>query len=203
MAERPFPQPRVPPGSPEDTRTWTDPGFHISPRHDVVRLNPRLAAWALRLTRATPLMDTPAMQRQRASYAGFPRAQQPPSVMIGGSLSTQRFLIGSQMDRWASHWMPYMTDSHSEYYTAGENDIGSLVAIESLGQAGKADPNRVLLLRTASDFTEPPPNTSLTDFISAEQHGSYTGYDAAIEALYRVGSPVVHRLLGAPPRLDD
>lgn len=201
MADHPFPAPRVLQGGPEDTRTWTGPLFHISPRHDVVMLNRTLTGWAFNLTLGIALPDTPEMRRQRLSYIGFNEAQRPPGVMIGGSLSTERFWVGARMDSWANRWMDYMTDSRSVLVTAAQNDIGSLVAIESLGQAGKADPNRVLLLRTTAAFDRPPPNVNLADFLSAEKHGSYTGFDSAIEALYRVGSPVVHRLLelGATP----
>jgi purine nucleoside permease len=195
MADRPYPTAKVQTGGPEDAATWTEPVFHISPRHDVVMLNPALAGWAFKMTRGIALQDTEAMKHLRASYSGFPEAQRPPSVSIGGSLSTERFWMGARMDDWAIRWMDYMTDSRSSFFTSGQNDIGSLVAIESLGQAGKADPNRVLLLRTASDFTRQAPTQSIADYISAEQHGSYTAYEAAIDALYRVGSPVVHQLV--------
>jgi purine nucleoside permease len=131
---------------------------------------------------------------------GFPEALRVPSVAVGGSMSTERFWMGAKMDEWANSWMAYMTDSRAAFVTAGQNDIGSLVAIESLGQAGRADPNRVLLLRTASDFTRQAPNASISEYISSQQHGSYTAYDAAIEALYRVGSPVVHSLLKSDPK---
>jgi purine nucleoside permease len=195
MGERPYPRPRVPPGTAEDTRTWREPAFHISGRHDVVRLNPVLTAWAFGLTRGLTLPDTAAMKRNRASYAGFPEAQRPAGVLLGGELSTERFWAGEKMDEWANRWMAYMTDGCSTMVTTSENDIGSLVAIESLRQAGKADPDRVLLLRTASNFDRPPPGVSLAQFMAAEQHGAYTGFDSAVEALYQVGAPVVHRLV--------
>jgi purine nucleoside permease len=198
-ANQPYPNPRVPPGGPEDVRTWTEPAFHLSARHDIVRLNPTLTAWAFGLTRGLTLPDTAPMQRQRAAYAGFDAALRPASVMVGGELSTERFWVGEKMDDWANHWMSYMTDGCAVLIATSQNDIGSLVALESLRQAGKADPDRVLLLRTASNFDRPPPQVDLADFLGAEQHGSYTGFDAAIEALYQVGSPVVHRLLAAGP----
>jgi purine nucleoside permease len=116
-------------------------------------------------------------------------------VMVGGELSTERFWVGAKMDDWGNRWMSYMTDGCSAMVTTSQNDMGSLVAIESLRQAGKADTNRVLLLRTASNFDRPPPGVSLAEFLAAEQHGSYTGFDAAVEALYQVGAPVVHRLV--------
>lgn len=198
-ANHPYPSPRVVAGGPDDARSWTEPAFHISPRHDVVRLNPTLTAWAFGLTRGLTLPDTPAMRRQRAAYAGWAEAQRAPHVMVGGSLSTERFWVGARLDEWANRWMEYMTDGQSELVTTAQNDIGSLVALESLRQAGRADPDRALLLRTASNFDRPPPGVELAAFLAGEQHGSYTGFDAAIEALYEVGSPVVHRLVAADP----
>jgi purine nucleoside permease len=198
-ADHPYPLPRVEAGSPGDARTWTGPGFHISARHDVVKLNAALTQWALGLTRGTPLSDTPPMKRQRATYTEFPEAQRPASVMIGGELSTERFWLGKKMDEWANHWMAYMTDGCATMVTTSQNDIGSLVALESLRQAGKADADRVLLLRTASNFDQPAPGVSIATFMGSERHGGYTGSDAAIEALYQVGSPVVHQLLKLSP----
>jgi purine nucleoside permease len=194
MANHPDPAARLRTGGPEDARAWAGTAFHISPRHDVVRLNQRLLAWAFGATRLISLEDTGPMRLQQASYAGFPEAQKAASVSIGGSLSTERFWSGSRMDEWANGWMDYMTDSQSVFVTSAENDIGALVAIESLGQAGRADPNRVLVLRSASDFTRPPPQVDLATFLAAEQHGSYTANDASLDALYRVGSPIVHQL---------
>ena len=198
-ADRPYPDPRVPAGSAEDTRTWNEAAFHLSARHDVIRLNPALTAWAFGLTRGLVLPDTTAMASHRATYTGYAEAQKPPSVMVGGELSTERFWIGEKMDDWANRWMTYMTEGCAHLVTTSQNDLGSLVALESLRQAGKADPNRVLLLRTASNFDRPAPGVPLSDFLAAEQHGAYTGFDAAVAALYQVGAPVVHRLLAGPP----
>jgi purine nucleoside permease len=199
MANRPYPQPRLPANSEDDARSWTGPHLHASLRRDVVMLNPALARWALAVTRNIILVENKTLSDERALYAGFPEARIPARVTIGGSLSTERFWVGALMDGWANHWMSYMTDGRAVMVTTAQNDIGSLVALLSLSQAGRADADRVLLLRTTSNFDRPPPGMTLAAFLSAEQHGSYTGFDAAIEDLYRVGAPVVHSLMSHDP----
>jgi purine nucleoside permease len=52
------------------------------------------------------------------------------------------------------------------------------------------DYQRLLVLRTGSDYCTPPPGQLTKDSINAE----YPGYLPALEAAYRVGSPVVHEL---------
>jgi purine nucleoside permease len=73
-------------------------------------------------------------------------------------------------------------------------DQGIALAIDRLGQAGRVDRNRLLVLRTASNFTLQPPG------ITAERslfEGLVTsaGYLPALEAGYQAGSVVVHTLL--------
>jgi purine nucleoside permease len=128
-------------------------------------------------------------------YRGFPLAQSAPGVAIGGSLSTERFWVGVKMAEWANRWMFYMTDNRSDLVTTAQNDIGSLVALASLGRAGRADPDRGLLLRTTRNFDRLVDPSALPEFLAKEQHGAYTGYDAALAVLYQVGAPVVHRLM--------
>ena len=49
-----------------------------------------------------------------------------------------------------------------------------------------------MVLRTASNFSEPPPGGSVTTSIGDEHPGQYAAYDSN----QRVGSPVLNELLG-------
>ena len=53
----------------------------------------------------------------------------------------------------------------------------------------------MMVLRTASNFTLPPPGKSAADYLREEQHDSYAGLDAALENAYLVGSRVIAELL--------
>ena len=74
-------------------------------------------------------------------------------------------------------------------------DTGTFQSLTYLHAAGKVDKNRVMVLRTASNFTLPPPGKSAADYLLEEQHDSYAGLDAALENAYQVGRKVIDALL--------
>jgi len=49
-------------------------------------------------------------------------------------------------------------------------------------------------LRTASDFTVPPPDKTAADFIASEASGGYGAYMESVEAAYLIGSKVVNEI---------
>ena len=65
-------------------------------------------------------------------------------------------------------------------------------ALYMLGRAHRADPRRYLVLRTASNYCEPPPGVTVLDSLL---HGEAGGELLAVESAYRVGAPVVHELV--------
>ena len=64
-------------------------------------------------------------------------------------------------------------------------------AMNVLAHSGLVDINRVMMLRTASNQTMPPPGLSATESVGDEGPGQLGAY----EANYRVGVPVVHEIL--------
>jgi purine nucleoside permease len=51
-----------------------------------------------------------------------------------------------------------------------------------------------MVLRSASNFTMPPPGVTAADNLLAENEG-YTGINLAVETLYIVGSVVIDEIL--------
>jgi len=70
-------------------------------------LNPALVDWAVRDTQDIVLDDTPGMKKMRDGYTGFSRAQEPPKIVKGATLSTSRFWEGAMMSKWAEDWVRY------------------------------------------------------------------------------------------------
>jgi purine nucleoside permease len=64
---------------------------------------------------------------------------------------------------------------------------------------GRVDFQRVLFLRTGSNFSQPPEGQSAAESMVAE----YAGMLPALEAAHRVGSPVVHELVQNWPRYRE
>ena len=73
-------------------------------------------------------------------------------------------------------------------------DSGTLQSLTNLARAGKVDLNRVMVLRTASNFDSPPPGRTAAENLAEENSGLYSAFIPSVEAAYRVGSRVVHEL---------
>ncbi|WP_232280926.1 purine nucleoside permease [Novosphingobium nitrogenifigens] len=177
-------------------------GTSRTPDHgEVFALNPALADWAFRLTRNVVLDDNAAVAAVRARYVGFPAAQRPPFVLEGDNLSAMRFWHGSLMNRWANDWVRRWTGGKGEFVTSAMEESGTMQALDYLTHAGKADRDRVMVLRAGSNYTLPPPGTDAAHSLAQENLG-YSGLGVGIENLYRVGSVVIDRLLADWPHTE-
>ncbi|HEY0947639.1 MAG TPA: purine nucleoside permease [Opitutaceae bacterium] len=161
-------------------------------------LNPGLVAWAFGLTRSVELADSPEAQAHRALYTTFPEALKPPQVLLGESFASCRYWHGAAMNRWAMDWTRLYTKGDGVMTMTNMEDHGIAHALSRLEQLGKIDFQRVLFLRTGSNFSMPPAGESAAESMVAE----YAGMLPALEAAYRVGSPVVHALMADWPRYE-
>jgi purine nucleoside permease len=169
-----------------------------TPEGQVFRLQPALVEWAYELTRNMDLGDSPQIQRSRARYKGYPNAQKPPFVLKGDNLASMTFWHGKLLNEWANRWVSYWTHGQGNFVTTAMEDSGTLVALTYLGTAGKVNKDRVLVLRTASNYSMPPPGVTAAENMQKENEG-YSGLEASVESAYRVGSAVVEELLGKWP----
>jgi purine nucleoside permease len=159
------------------------------------QLNPDLLHWAYRLTKDTPLADTDSIRGFRARYTEHPKALQPPSVLIGSTLASSTYWHGKLLNQWANDWVAYYTEGRGNYVTTAMEDTGTLRALTNLTRAGRADVNRVLVLRTGSNFDLQPPGLTAAQSLSGEDIGHYSAFLPSLEAAHAVGSRVVHALV--------
>jgi purine nucleoside permease len=161
----------------------------------VYTLNPTLVAWALHVTQDVPLPDSDSLRSARSRFAGFPNAMRPPFVTKGDQLSSSTFWHGSKMNEWANAWTRYYTGGKGNYMVCAMEDSGTLQALTFLAQAGRADFNRVLVLRTVSNYDREPPGTNVADSLKTMVSGNYSAYFPALEAAELVGDKVVRELI--------
>ena len=154
------------------------------------RLNPALVAWAYALTRDTAIPDSAEMRAYRALYEGYPNAQKPPFVLCGETLGSCRYWHGRAMTQWASDWTRLWTGGKGTFAMSDMEDQGIAAALRRLAGMGRADFQRVLFLRTASNYCMQAPRQD----VNASLHADYAGYLPSLEAAYRVGSRVTHEL---------
>ncbi len=159
------------------------------------RINPGLLKWAYELTKDTPLKDTDAVREFRARYTATPPAMKPPAVLIGSNLASSTYWHGRLLNEWAEDWVTYYTEGKGRYTTTAMEDTGTLRALTNLTHAGRADVDRALVLRTASNYDMQPPGLSAAESMSGEKIGNYSAYIPSLEAAYAVGSQVVHAIV--------
>jgi len=159
-------------------------------------LNPTLVKWAYELTKNVALHDAPEAKAHRALYTGFPAALAPPAVVYGDSFASCRYWHGARMQQWADDWTKLYTKGEGICAMTNMEDHGLANALTLLTALGKVDFQRVLFLRTGSNFSMPPAGQSAAESMVAE----YAGMIPALEAAYGAGSPVVHALVAGWPR---
>lgn len=168
----------------------------------VYELNGNLVDWAYQLTRDVPLPDNVQMQERRSHYPQA-AAKRPPFVFEGDNLSASTFWHGAKMDAWANAWVSYYTKSEGHFAVTAMEETGTLQSLTFLAKAGKADWNRILVLRTVSNYDQPQPGMSAWESLAAEKAGMYSAYLPALESAYRVGHVVVDRLVHDWPQVRD
>jgi purine nucleoside permease len=101
------------------------------------------------------------------------------------------------MARWAEDWDRIYTRGAGRLAISDCEDAGACIAFQRLAAMGRVDFNRLLILRTASNFTVPPTSVTAEKSLFGETLSDSSGvaYIPALEADYRVGSVVALKLL--------
>ena len=159
------------------------------------KLDPGLTRWAYQLTKDVPLPDNPKLAADRKGFPEEPAAQKPPHVFVGASLGTVRFWHGERRTQWAREWVRIQTGGQGVFAMSDGEDQAVLDTLNL--HAGRVDPKRVLILRTASNYSRPGKGQPMK-VVFADG-----GAEAGFEAAYRVGAPVVKALVAGWDRYAD
>jgi purine nucleoside permease len=199
----------TPLGWPTGKLPWFKPTPYALPVPDTAdnlfALNTRLRDWAFNLTKDVALPDSDTLTKGRQGYVE-PAAAGPPFVLTGSEVSGQSWWSGWTATRHARRWTDYWTGGKGKFVMSAMEDSGILRAVGILGRLKLADPARVMVLRTASDYTAPPPGMSASDYVAAIQK-QVPATREALATAYAVGRPVVTEITGhwaryetAPPQ---
>ncbi len=155
-------------------------------------LNEGLVDWAFSITRDLDLGDSPGIAAYRKAYVGYPAGQRPPFVTIGDNLSSSTYWHGAMLNEWANDWVPLYAGEEASFMTSDMEDSGIMTALHRLGRAQRVNTQRVLVLRTVSNYTMPPDSESAV--WSKAQPYPDNGIPS-FEAAFIVGNTVVQALL--------
>jgi len=163
-------------------------------------LNPDLTRWAYEFSKShATLDDLPALKAWREKYTAYPAAQLPPQIMMGATLSSARYWHGEPRTIWARNWVKLWTGGRGVLSTTAMEQAAYTGTLQRMAAKGFVDFNRVMMLRSASNYCLPPTGQDVMTTIGDESLGTLPGFEAA----YRAGSVVVHELLAQWPRYQD
>ena len=168
-------------------------------------LNPRLVAWAYALTKDVAIPGDAPLRAFGRRFQGYPKALEAPSVIVGDSIGSDRFFHGDIMARWAEDWDRIYTRGKGHLAISDCEDAGLCLALQRLAGMGRVDFNRLLILRTACNYTVPPTGVTAAQSLFGDTISDSSGvaYLPALEADYRVGSVVALKLLEDWPKYRD
>jgi purine nucleoside permease len=188
-APKEWPYGLFPTGSHEPNPPSTDaPTWH---RSNLFTLNPKLVAWAYAQTKSLNLGDDPKVAEFRAGFTGFPNAQKPPFVFIGDTFASDYYWHGAIMNKFAEDWVKLWTNGKGTFAMTEMEDSGFMGAIERLAPMHRVDPDRVLVLRTGSNYSMQRPGHMPVESLTAP----YIGGRLALESAWLCGSTVLHKIL--------
>ena len=99
------------------------------------------------------------------------------------------------MNEWANAWTRYYTGGKGNYMISAMEDTGTMQALTFLSQASRVDLQRVLVLRTVSNYDREPPGMSVTDSLKTMVSGNYSAYFPALEVAQTLGDKVVREIV--------
>ena len=155
-------------------------------------LNQPLAYWAYETTKEMTIPDMPGIAEFRELYEGYPNAQKPPFVTMGETISASTYWHGELLNQWANDWVRVYAGEDMNFMTSNMEDSGTLTALYRLERTGLVDPNRLMILRTASNFTMPPMGETAAWSTTAPYPDDGL---PSLEAAYLVGSKVISELV--------
>jgi purine nucleoside permease len=165
-------------------------------RSNLYVLNPKLVAWAFAQTKGLNLGDDPKVAEFRAGFTGFPAAQRPPFVLMGDTFASDYYWHGTTMTQFAEDWVKLYTHGKGRFAMTEMEDAGFMNALERLNSMHLVDSNRVMVLRTGSNYSMQRPGHTAVESVTAP----YIGSRLALESAWLCGSTVLHKILGNWPK---
>ena len=168
---------------------WCDDGWTTGT--EVYHLNPAVTEWAYRLSKDVELADSEEAQAYRLHFPEGTAARRAPFVTKCDCIASSTYCQGKMLSDWREWWTEQFTDGQGNYCMSNMEDTGTLTALSRLAAAGHVDLNRVMVLRTASNFDQPYPGQTALQSLQVDSGG----YMLAIQNAYRVGSVVTQHII--------
>lgn len=148
---------------------WCEEGWTAGT--EVYQLNTALVDWAYTLSKDVELADSEAAQAYRANYPADWPAAAPPSIIRCDTIAASTYWHGDLLAAWAEWWASQWSGGQANYCMTEMEDSATLTALSRLADAGLVDLQRVLVLRTASNFDRPYSGQTAAESLAADSGG--------------------------------
>jgi purine nucleoside permease len=172
---------------------------------EVFELNRNLRNVAVMFALNASLTDSEPVMQHRGLYLDTPdgmykAATASPSVIEADVSSSNVYFHGKLLSEAFSNTCKTFTNGAANYGITEQEDSGILAALLRGAAQNKVDFSRIILMRTASNFDQPPARHALV----IPLHSGHGGYQLAIENIYQAGIEIVRGiLLGWENRFEE
>ena len=162
---------------------WCEQGAYVVGT-EAYSLNPTLREWAFRQSESVTLVDNAQVQEYRAQ---FPEetARREPFVTKCDGLMTDTFWSGSSCPIGPPGGCRSRPTGRVFTVWRRLKIRARLAALKRLAASGRVDMQRVMVMRAASDFDQPPPGMTAPEALEQSLDDSIGGGSIAYENLYR------------------
>lgn len=171
---------------------WLYPGAVYG--SEVFEVNGKLRDRAVELAKTATLKPGNAQNIAHRLLYTEEAARSPPAVVKCDTLTSDTYFSGNTLSDYFTYYASMMTNGTAQYCMTAQEDNAGLEAIVRLHRYGLMDFNRVVVMRSASDFTRPPPSKSgdTVNWFTDRQDG---GSAVAFANLPIAGMPFVNDVL--------
>ncbi|ODV79067.1 purine nucleoside permease [Suhomyces tanzawaensis NRRL Y-17324] len=161
---------------------------------EVFEVNEQLRDRAVELASRAELNNGTEQNAKFRSLYNQTAARSLPAIAKCDVATSDVYFYGATLNNYFSSFASMMTNGSAVYCASAQEDNASLEAFVRAQKFGLVDYDRIVVMRTISDFARPPPlmdNNTVGFFNQADQGG----IQASLDNLVKAGLPFIHDIL--------
>lgn len=162
---------------------------------EVIEFNKNLQHWAATQARKAKLADSADAKAYRKNYGTNPAyaaGAAPPAVYECDVATSDQYYSGDILSEAMGNFTTLVTNGTGVYCTTAQEDNATGEALLRAALANLVDFNRIIIMRTASDFDRPWPGEAATTNLWWAEQGAF---EPSIKNIYNGGIEVVKGIL--------
>ncbi|KAI1081675.1 purine nucleoside permease [Whalleya microplaca] len=163
---------------------------------EVYELNTNLRDTATKMIDPSQIIDIAEAQTYRSKYASDPKFQaavRPPSVVNCDVATSDTWWSGTLLAEAFAERIKMWTNGTGVYCTTAQEDGAVLGALLRGALEKSIDYERVIVVRTVSDFDRPYPNQTAIENLLAKT----SAYNSAVDNIYLAGHSIATGIIGS------